>query len=467
LLLGGVNPHPNNPILNSLLGALPWRGNLAGAYPQFSILNSQFSILNSQFSINLMKLLCISNGHGEDAIALPVLQELQKLPQPPEIVALPIVGVGKAYISNDFSISGKVETLPSGGFLNQDNRQLVRDLQGGLVGLTIDQIRTIRNWGQAGGKILAVGDLVPLLFIGTAKSEYYIRDRQGQILPSQRDSIEVKTGSYYFPWERWLLSRSRCRAVFPRDKLTTEVLQQSKIPAFDFGNPMMDGVGMEMSRPVFYQSQSVKRERAIPLVVTLLPGSRPPEAYANWRQILVAVNSLIPVFKTRKILCLAAIVPTLDLDILQGDLDRAGWTKITSPDAELISAIADPRTIYYQQEQVTIAIGTQAYSQYMQLGDCAIAMAGTATEQFIGLGKPAFTIPGDGPQFTPGFAEAQTRLLGESVILVSQAQDVGMEIQQLLQQPDRLQSIAQNGLLRMGKPGAAKRIAACLIEVMR
>jgi len=423
-----------------------------------------------------MKLLCISNGHGEDAIALPVLQELRKLPQPPEIVALPIVGVGKAYSDNGFSIAGKVQTMPSGGFINQDNRQLVRDLRGGLGGLTIDQIRTVRTWGKSGGKILAVGDIVPLLFawlsgadyafIGTAKSEYYIRDSQGQILPSQRDSIEVKTGSYYFPWERWLLSKSRCKAVFPRDKLTTAILQQLQIPAFDLGNPMMDGVATDPSVSRFYQPQSVKRELARPLIVTLLPGSRPPEAYANWEQILIAVNSLISVFKQRKIICLAAIVPTLALDRLQGNLSRSGWLPVVAPDLELTNFAINLDAIYYQQENVTIAISTQAYAQFMHQGDCAIAMAGTATEQFIGLGKPAFTIPGAGPQFTLVFAEAQTRLLGESVILVPQPQDVGMEIQKLLQQPDRLQSIAQNGLLRMGKPGAAKRIAECLIEVI-
>jgi uncharacterized protein (TIGR03492 family) len=423
-----------------------------------------------------MKLLCISNGHGEDAIALPVLQELQQLSPQLEIVALPIVGVGKAYSNNDFSIAGKVQVMPSGGFLNQDNRQLARDLQGGLGGLTIEQIRTARNWAKAGGKILAVGDIVPLLFawlsgadyafIGTAKSEYYIRDRQGQILGSQRDSIEVKTGCYYFPWERWLLSRSKCKAVFPRDKLTTELLQQLQIPAFDLGNPMMDGVATDLSQALFYRSEPAKRELARPLVVTLLPGSRPPEAYANWEKIIVAVDSLISVFKQRQILCLAAIVPTLDLDILQGDLERSNWTKITTPDTELTSQISDPSTIYYQRDNATIAISIQAYAQFMHKGDCAIAMAGTATEQFIGLGKPAFTIPGDGPQFTPGFAEAQTRLLGESVILVPQPEDVGLEIQKLLQQPDRLQSIAQNGLLRMGKSGAARRIAACLMEVM-
>jgi uncharacterized protein (TIGR03492 family) len=419
-----------------------------------------------------MKLLCISNGHGEDAIALPVLQELRKLAPSAEIVTLPIVGVGKAYSSNDFAIAGHVQTLPSGGFLNTDHRQLVRDLRGGLAGLTIDQIRTARNWAKSGGKILAVGDIVPLVFawlsgadyafIGTAKSEYYIRDNQGQILASQRNSIEVKTGSYYFPWERWLLSRNRCKAVCPRDKLTAEMLQQYQIPAFDLGNPMTDGVATDPNLPIFYQRQSAQQELARPLIVTLLPGSRPPEAYANWTQILIAVNSLISVFKQQEIVCLAAITPTLDLNILQRNLDELGWTQIVNPGSNLTKLIPDPSAIYYQQENATIVITTQAYPQCIQQGDCAIAMAGTATEQFIGLGKPAFTIPGSGPQFTSAFAQAQTRLLGESVILVAQAQDVGVEMQRLLGQPDRLQSIARNGLLRMGTPGAAKRIAACL-----
>jgi uncharacterized protein (TIGR03492 family) len=426
-----------------------------------------------------MKLLCISNGHGEDAIALPVLQELRKLAPSAEIVTLPIVGVGKAYSNHNFAIAGHVQTLPSGGF-NQDRRQLARDLQEGLAGLTINQIRTARNWGKSGGKILAVGDIVPLLFawlsgadyafIGTAKSEYYLRDSQGQILASQRDSIEVKTGSYYFPWERWLLSRSRCKAVFPRDQLTAKNLRKYQIPAFDLGNPMMDGVSLaeplpwriDPTLPIFYQSDSVNQ----PLIITLLPGSRPPEAYVNWTQILIAANSLIPVFKQQEIICLAAITPTLDLGILQGSLLELGWVQLVDTGSNLTQLIRDIGAIYYKQENVTIVITTQAYSQCMQKGDCAIAMAGTATEQFIGLGNPAFIIPGAGPQFTPAFAEAQTRLLGESVILVNQAQDVGVEVQRLLTQPDKLQSIAQNGLLRMGTPGAAKRIAECLMEII-
>ena len=44
-----------------------------------------------------------------------------------------------------------------------------------------------------------------------------------------------------------------------------------------------------------------------------------------------------------------------------------------------------------------------------------ISMAGTASEQAIGLAKPVIQIEGNGPQFTKSFAEAQRRLLGRYV----------------------------------------------------
>jgi uncharacterized protein (TIGR03492 family) len=82
----------------------------------------------------------------------------------------------------------------------------------------------------------------------------------------------------------------------------------------------------------------------------------------------------------------------------------------------------------------------------------------------VGLGKPAIAIPGQGPQFTPAFAEAQTRLLGPSLSLVEQPDKVASVVQQLLRDPDWLQLIAENGYQRMGEPGAAQRIANCLME---
>ena len=91
-------------------------------------------------------------------------------------------------------------------------------------------------------------------------------------------------------------------------------------------------------------------------------------------------------------------------------------------------------------------------------------MAGTATEQFVGLGKPAFILSGQGPQFTPTFAEAQTRLLGDSVIWVKHPNQLPKAVQALLQDSQRLQHISENGQRRLGKPGASQRIAQLLLE---
>lgn len=71
--------------------------------------------------------------------------------------------------------------MPSGGFIYMDGRQLVRDLQGGLLKLTWNQLMSIRNWTKeaASGEkntlhtthytlltpaaVLAVGDIVPFI----------------------------------------------------------------------------------------------------------------------------------------------------------------------------------------------------------------------------------------------------------------------------------------------------------------
>lgn len=419
-----------------------------------------------------MQLLCLSNGHGEDVIAVRILQELQHHPAAPELAALPLVGEGRAYTQLDVPIIGSVRTMPSGGFIYMEGRQLLRDLQGGLLQHTWAQFKAIRRWGKRGGVILAVGDIVPLLFawlsgapyvfVGTAKSEYYLRDEAGW-LPN-RSRWEGWSGSVYLPWERWLMGHRRCKAVFPRDKLTTEILQQWSIPAFDLGNPMMDGIGRDNSAPIFYEPDAELKEMQRSLIVTLLPGSRAPEAYENWQQIVRAVAGLMDTFSDRSLLFFGAIAPALSLDPLRQTLEAQGWVE-QSPESTVSNLqLNDPTALTFTQKNAVMILTQDDYNICLLKGDCCIAMAGTATEQFVGLGKPAIAIPGKGPQFTPAFAEAQTRLLGPSLILVEQPDKVAGVVQQLLRDPDWLQLISENGHQRMGQPGAAARIANCLME---
>jgi len=419
-----------------------------------------------------MQLLCISNGHGEDVIAIRILQELNASPDAPELAALPLVGEGAAYRQLDIPIIGPVQTMPSGGFIYMEGRHLLRDVQSGLLKLTWAQLKAVRRWAKRGGVILAVGDIVPLLFawlsdapyafVGTAKSEYYLRDEAGWLPNRQRR--EGWSGSVYLPWERWLMSRKRCKAVFPRDKLTTEILQKWSIPALDLGNPMMDGIEPEHPEPIFYEPDAEQKEMQRPLVVALLPGSRMPEAYQNWQKIALAANGLLEAYQQRSVVFLGAIAPALSLEPLQETLTGYGWRQQPLEAINVNLKLNDPSAIALTNQNGTLILTQDDYTLCLLKADCCIAMAGTATEQFVGLGKPAIAIPGTGPQYTPAFAEAQTRLLGPSLILVEQPERVAQVLQKLLRDPDRVQLIADNGRRRMGQSGAARRIADCLME---
>ncbi|MBD2663012.1 hypothetical protein B6N60_00542 [Richelia sinica FACHB-800] len=434
-----------------------------------------------------LQLLVLSNGHGEDIIAVRIVQALQQLPTPTNIFALPIVGEGRAYQQANIPIIGAVQNMPSGGFIYMDGRQLMRDVQGGLLKLTWEQIKSVRRWVRSHRKlghqsaILAVGDIVPLLFaaisgtnygfVGTAKSEYYVRDETDMLTRNSKSAWwENFSGSVYHPWERWLMSRRRCRAVFPRDALTARILQQFHIPAFDLGNPMMDGLEPSLTSHPFDDTDDQNSEVTRPLIVTLLPGSRAPEAYNNWELMMVAVSAVLASFREPeaivssdgRVIFLGAIAPGLDCNILTQTLQIQGWR------ASQVSPLPlpDPNCLTFQQKNAYLVLTQTAYNDCLHLGDVAIAMAGTATEQFVGLGKPAIAIPGTGPQYNPGFAEAQSRLLGTSLILVDQPAKVAPVIQSLFKNPDLLQIIAENGVQRLGKPGAAKRIAETLQAIL-
>ncbi|WLT38450.1 hypothetical protein NON20_00565 [Synechocystis sp. B12] len=101
----------------------------------------------------LPKILLLSNGHGEDAIAVSIGQAWSELAgmEPGEIlVGLPLVGEGNSYRRLNILLIGPVKTMPSGGFNNMDARELWRDVQGGLWGLTKAQLGGLQKWTAQG-----------------------------------------------------------------------------------------------------------------------------------------------------------------------------------------------------------------------------------------------------------------------------------------------------------------------------
>ncbi len=403
-----------------------------------------------------MKLLVISNGHGEDIIAVKIIQQLKQILPSIEIACLPMVGKGFAYQQQGVEIITAVKSMPSGGFVNMDRKQLWSDIRHGLIGLTIQQYQAVRAWVKKGGKILAVGDILPLLvawlaggkyfFVGTAKSEYYRQDENGWL---EDISLLQRYGdSVYYPWECWLMKNRRCLAVFPRDNITTLKLQKLGISAQNLGNPMIDDLSANL----------VEDDRKYKLKVLLLPGSRIPEAIDNWQLILQGIDSIIATF-TEDFVCLGAIAPSLSLEKFETHLSDFGWEKQMIKDFDLI--IDDPNVLYYFRKKKTkLVLSQQAYNQCLNYCNLALATAGTATEQFVGLGKCAIVFPGFGPQYNLQFAQNQKRLLGKSLQLLNHPQEVGSKIQQLLSQPSQWQEEMKiNGKKRLGEVGASLRIA--------
>ncbi len=342
----------------------------------------------------LPRILLLSNGHGEDSIAVRIGLAWSELAgiEPSQILAgLPLVGEGDSYGRSNIPLIGPVKAMPSGGFNNMDARELWRDVQGGLWGLTKAQLGSLKQWTAQGGKVLAVGDIVPLAlawlsradyaFVGTAKSEYYLRSSGGQWLASTQP-WEKLLGSAYYPWERWLMTRPGCTAVFPRDRLTHESLLRQGVKSYPVGNPMMDGLGRET-----YHPQPLEPGQS--LTISLLPGSRSPEVERNWALIVQSLAGVMAAFADQPVTFLAAIAPSLSLEPLIAQAEEQQWQRING------DYFADAQT--FQKDHGTLIFTQNHFADCLHHSQGAIAMAGTATEQFVGMGKPVVSFPGAGP----------------------------------------------------------------------
>ena len=91
---------------------------------------------------------------------------------------------------------------------------------------------------------------------------------------------------------------------------------------------------------------------------------------------------------------------------------------------------------------------------------------GTATEQLVGLGVPALSLPGKGPQFTRGFALRQSRLLGGAVIPCLNAKQLAKRMEVLLQNDSLRNSLGKIGARRMGLDGGSVALAKLIIKFL-
>ncbi|CAI5989669.1 unnamed protein product [Closterium sp. NIES-65] len=556
------------------------------------------------------------------------------------VSALPLVGMGAPYHRHGIPTIGPAKTMPSGGFIYMDGKQLANDVAAGLLDLTLQQWQAMKRWVEAQssttGAIVAVGDVFPLAlaclashhattlpataapstapaasrpaalpfaFMGTAKSEFYIRADHARLLPSQATTfarLTVQVGNqdasygrpsvflHHPPTPSPTVRLSPARLAAVRDRLTAQVLAQNMLleeasPSASsssspgtvqdgseaglfrrgkvayLGNPMMDHMAPSPHLHTFIRTHlrawlhhrttrdahseggahttapngappgdaacqsSSSSSSPFRHVFAILPGSRPPEVAGK-----LCVDAIFcqpwtlfylhecPSATSSMSICWLPLSPSRPTSEGAGGGAEAGWVELDGegllqglvlilPEREEEEEAHGNSRAWRGENRAVVALGGAqeegkgggsiaaggssggaassgvgstggvravvvvvrgGFAECAHEAHGALAMAGTATEQMVGLGKPVFIIPGKGPQFTAVFAEAQTRLLGKSVILSSSPEELGAAAAATMADAALLQEIAANGRIRMGGPGGARRIATAVLDAL-
>ncbi|MCK4257798.1 MAG: lipid-A-disaccharide synthase-related protein [Halanaerobiales bacterium] len=386
-------------------------------------------------------ILMLSNGHGEDIIGAALLRDLLEKEQGLWVRVLPIVGDGKAYKDLPVKLLGPLKKLPTGGFMRQNLKNFYKDIRGGLLGHTYDQIQVLRKVRNEVDLVISVGDVLLVLLAGL-----FVK-KQMVFLPTAKS--EYITGHYGV--EKSLM-RKYAHLVLPRDEKTAKVLAESNVPARFVGNAMMD------SYKIFQRNFDIAEDARI---VGILPGSR-DEAYQNMKDILKVIERLESL-KVDKMEYLVALANQISLERLERQANEIGWKMIRSSEQNMLAE--GIVALLVSQNEICVKLTKGSFGDLLEKSEIFIGLAGTANEQAVGMGKPLVAFPTAGPQFNEKFVKAQKKLLGDSISVVElNPEKVAEELLMILYDKERYQKMGKIGIERMGPKGGIHRMSKLILE---
>ena len=386
------------------------------------------------------QILLLSNGHGEDVSGALIGQALQSLGH--HVQALPLAGLGSPYRQAGIALLGRSHEFSTGGIgYTSLHGRLTELVQGQILYLLRRLLRLLRH-GHRFDLIVVVGDVIPVI------AAWLTRRPVATYLVAYSSHYE---GRLRLPWPCGeLLASPRFQAVFSRDQLTADDLTTQLQRSVRFvGNPFMD--------PVLAPAAALPTARKR---IGLLPGSRRPELEYNLLLLLQLIAQLPVAAELSVDLALVASLEDAALQALAGSVS---WRL--------------EQGVLSREDTVPITVRRDAFQSVLQHSDLVIGMAGTAIEQAVGLAKPALQLPGEGPQFTARFAEAQRRLLGPTVFCapgdagsrdnIAATAALARELLDRYRRDQELQEqCRREASRRLGTAGGGTRMAAAISDLL-
>ncbi len=385
----------------------------------------------------MKRVLFVSNGHGEAAIADRIAAELRAIA--PEAMLDHLALVGEP-ISDSLRDVGPRRTMPSGGLIAMGNvANLMQDLRAGLLPLVVAQRKFLRAVRGSYDVAVAVGDVYALamtlraractVFVGTAKS--------------------VSVARYGALEERVL---RRAQACFVRDEATAQALREHGLSVEPSANVIVD---------LFAPGDDPAVEAAIAGFATMLalfPGSR-AGAYDDARFLLEVLREIAGA--RRGVGAVLSIARGLDVQRFAAGAERAGWQISREPhDCIPFALTLNGRTV--------LRAWTGSPASLLKDATLVLGQAGTANEGAAAAGVPVVAFARDRASNERWYRRRQRGLLGDAlVVLTGNAVDAARGVCDILDDSARRRQMSETGRARMGAGGAARRIADRIASLTR